>query len=166
MSLFEATKKRSNNLEKLFHALITIKPKSVEPERAFSAMGLFVTKLRNRMNDENSLIVMRQCYKNHWKTVLTLINNSLLNCAGTNSSNFTTRLSFHRWKSHSFQNPKQTGLPGFLFSATRNPGLKILPQIRNTTWMTTSYFARRRFKSMLNYAILKPKQNVRESFAW
>jgi len=41
MSIFEATKKRSNNLEKLFHALITIKPKSVEPERAFSATGLF-----------------------------------------------------------------------------------------------------------------------------
>jgi len=38
MSLFEATKK-SNNL-KLFHALITTKPKSVEPERAFSATGL------------------------------------------------------------------------------------------------------------------------------
>jgi len=55
MSLFEATKKRLNNLEKLFHALITIKPKSVEPERAFSAMGLFVTKLRNRLNDESVL---------------------------------------------------------------------------------------------------------------
>jgi len=73
MSLFEATKKRSNNLEKLFHALITIKPKSVEPERVFSAMGLFVTKLRNRMNDESSLIVMRQCYKQ-----------SLKNCAYLN----------------------------------------------------------------------------------
>jgi len=40
MSLFEATKKRSNNLEKLFHALLTIKHKSAEPERAFSATGL------------------------------------------------------------------------------------------------------------------------------
>jgi len=30
MSLFEATKKRSKNLEKLFHALITIKPKSAQ----------------------------------------------------------------------------------------------------------------------------------------
>jgi len=30
-SLFEAKKMRSNNLEKLFRALITIKPKSVEP---------------------------------------------------------------------------------------------------------------------------------------
>jgi len=47
MSLFEATKKRSNDLEKLFHASTTITPKSVEPERDFSAMGLFVAKLRN-----------------------------------------------------------------------------------------------------------------------
>jgi len=55
MSLFEATKKRSNNLEKMFHALITIKPKSVKPERAFSAPGLFVTKLRNRLKNESAL---------------------------------------------------------------------------------------------------------------
>ena len=66
MSLFEATKKRPENLEKLYHALLTIKPRSVEPERAFSAMGLFVTKLRNRLNDESldALIFMRQYYKN------------------------------------------------------------------------------------------------------
>jgi len=57
MSLFEATKKRSNNLEKLFHALIiiTIKPKSMGPERAFSATGLCVAKLSNRLNDESVL---------------------------------------------------------------------------------------------------------------
>jgi len=55
MSLFEAAKKRSNNLEKLFHALITINPKSVEPERAFSSTELFVTKIRNRLNDESVL---------------------------------------------------------------------------------------------------------------
>jgi len=55
MNLFEATKKRSNNLEKLFHALITIKPKSVQPEWAFSATGLFVAKLRNRLNDKSVL---------------------------------------------------------------------------------------------------------------
>ena len=30
MTIFEVTKKRSNNLEKLFHALITIKPKSAQ----------------------------------------------------------------------------------------------------------------------------------------
>jgi len=55
MSLFEATKKRSNNLEKLFHALIAINSISVEPERGFSATGLFVTKLTNRLNDESVL---------------------------------------------------------------------------------------------------------------
>jgi len=55
MSLLEATKRRSNNLEKLFHALITIKSKSVEPDRAFLAMELFVTKLRNRLNNESLL---------------------------------------------------------------------------------------------------------------
>jgi len=32
------TIKRLNNLEKLFNALITIMPTSVEPDRAFSAM--------------------------------------------------------------------------------------------------------------------------------
>ena len=42
-------------LKKLFHALITIKPNLVEPERAFSAKGLFVAKLRNRLNDESVL---------------------------------------------------------------------------------------------------------------
>ena len=66
MSLFEATKKRPENLEKLYRALLTIKPTSVEPERAFSAMGLFITKLRNRLNDDSidGLIFMRQYYKN------------------------------------------------------------------------------------------------------
>jgi len=41
MSLFEATKKRSNNLEKLYHVLITIKPTSLEPQWAFKATGVF-----------------------------------------------------------------------------------------------------------------------------
>jgi len=65
--------------------------------------------------------------------VLNLINNSLINGAGTSSSNFTMILSFYRSKSHSFQNPKKTGVPGFLFSATRNPGFRIFPRIGNTT---------------------------------
>ena len=55
MSLFDATKKRSNNLEKLYHVLITIKPTSVEPERDFSATVLFVIKNRNRLNDQSVL---------------------------------------------------------------------------------------------------------------
>jgi len=55
MSLFEFTKKRSNNFEKLYHALITIKPTSLEPERTFSATEPFFTKLRNRLNDKSVL---------------------------------------------------------------------------------------------------------------
>jgi len=62
---------------------------------------------------------MRQYYKNHWKTVLNLINNSLI-CAGTNISNCTMILSFYRSKSHSIS----------------NPGFKILPRIINTTSTT------------------------------
>ena len=58
-------KERPKYLELLFKALKTIKPTSVEPERAFSAMGFFVTKLRNRMSDKtlDALITMRQHYK-------------------------------------------------------------------------------------------------------
>jgi len=55
MSLYEATNKRSNFHEKLYHVSITIKPKSVEPEGIFSATGLFDTKLRNTLNDESVL---------------------------------------------------------------------------------------------------------------
>jgi len=45
MSL-ESKRRGKNYREKLFHALITMKPKSVEPEKAFLATELFVTKLK------------------------------------------------------------------------------------------------------------------------
>ena len=38
---------RPKHLELLYKALKTIKPTSVESERAFSAMGFFVTKIRS-----------------------------------------------------------------------------------------------------------------------
>ena len=49
--LYEAQNKRTPNLEFLFKALLTIKPTSVESERAFSAGGGFATKIRSRLND-------------------------------------------------------------------------------------------------------------------
>ena len=55
-------KERLSYLQLLYKALMTIKPTSVEAKRAFSAMGFFVTKLRNRMSDK-TLITMRQHYK-------------------------------------------------------------------------------------------------------
>ena len=56
---------RPKHLDLLFKALQIIKPTSVESERAFSAMGFFVPKIRNRMNDEtlDALITMRQHYQ-------------------------------------------------------------------------------------------------------
>ena len=52
MMLYEITKTRPNNLEKLYAALKTIKPTLVEAERAFSVLGYFGSKIRNRLNDD------------------------------------------------------------------------------------------------------------------
>ena len=51
--MFEATGKRTENLDKLYNALLAIPPTSVEAERAFSTVGLFVVKLRSRLSDES-----------------------------------------------------------------------------------------------------------------
>jgi len=61
--------------------------------------------------------------------VLSLINNSLINCAGTNSNNFTIILSFYRSKSHSFQNPKKTVFPGFFSQLPETRVLKFCPEL-------------------------------------
>ena len=50
MMLHGITKRRPNNLEKLYAALKTIKPTPVAAERAFSAIGYFVSKIRNCLN--------------------------------------------------------------------------------------------------------------------
>ena len=65
------------HLELLFKALKTIKPTSVEPERAFSAMGFFVTKIRNRMSDKtlDALITMKCCIR---LQVTTLFNSNVV----------------------------------------------------------------------------------------
>ena len=64
MKCYECSGTKTENLKLLQKALLTIKPTSVESERAFSAMGLFATKLRNRLNDDtlNALVMMRQYY--------------------------------------------------------------------------------------------------------
>jgi len=58
ISCFEAAKKSSNNFEKLFYALIAMKPKSAQisgTREGFFSHGPIVTKLRNRLNDESVL---------------------------------------------------------------------------------------------------------------
>ena len=64
MNLFEATRKRPTKLEILFKALLSIPPTLVEAERAFSAAGLFVTKLRSRLSDKslNALTFLHSYY--------------------------------------------------------------------------------------------------------
>ena len=49
--VFEASGIRPANLQTLYEALLTIQPTSVKAERAFSACGPFVTKLRTRLHD-------------------------------------------------------------------------------------------------------------------
>ena len=64
MNLFEAIRKRPTKLELVFNALLSIPPTLVEAERAFSAAGLFVTKLRSRLSDKslNALTFLRSYY--------------------------------------------------------------------------------------------------------
>jgi len=68
-------------------------------------------------------------------------------------------LSFYRSKSHSFQNPKKTGFSGFPFSATRNPGFKILPRIENTS--TESALSNPHKNFFLIPCLPHPKFNLR-----
>ena len=65
MLLYETSKRRPENLERLFTALKTIKPTSVEAKRAFSALGYFANKIRSQMNDAtlDDLIFQHQYYK-------------------------------------------------------------------------------------------------------
>ena len=51
MTAFELSGKRSETLENLYQAMCTISPTSVEPERAFSTVGLFATKMRSSLAD-------------------------------------------------------------------------------------------------------------------
>ena len=63
---FEQCGKRPETLEKLYQALCTIPPTSVESERAFSAVGLFVTKIRSSLEDNtiDALLTLRNHFLN------------------------------------------------------------------------------------------------------
>ena len=52
-------------LAKLFRALKTIPPSSIEAERAFSTCGLLSTRVRSRLNDDtlNALLITNKFYK-------------------------------------------------------------------------------------------------------
>ena len=52
MTIFENTNERPAILGKVFCAIKTLPPTSFEAERAFSAVGLIVTKLRSSLKEE------------------------------------------------------------------------------------------------------------------
>ena len=53
MTIFESTGERPACLQKIFRAIKTLPPKSVEAERAFSSAGLFITKIRSQLSDRS-----------------------------------------------------------------------------------------------------------------
>ena len=67
LDVFDSTGERTPRLKKVMDALETIPPTSVESERAFSAAGLFITKLRTRLSVKNidALCFLRNYYKNN-----------------------------------------------------------------------------------------------------
>jgi hypothetical protein len=64
-NMYESTKKRTPNLERLFQALMTVKPTSTENERVFSLAANIVTKVRNRLSDNsiNALIFLKAYFQ-------------------------------------------------------------------------------------------------------
>ena len=62
---FENTSEWPAILEKVFCAIKTLPPTTVEAERAFSAAGMFVTKLRSRLSEKtiDALIFLRKNLK-------------------------------------------------------------------------------------------------------
>ena len=65
LKLHESQKQKTNKLDLLYNALLTIKPTSVEAERTFSVSGNFATKIRSTLNSETLSALV--CLKCHFK---------------------------------------------------------------------------------------------------
>ena len=52
IAVLESTGNRPSSLEKIYNAMLSLPPSSIEAERSFSAAGLFVTNLRTSLNDD------------------------------------------------------------------------------------------------------------------
>lgn len=65
MALFSSSGTRGRCLQTAYSWLLTIPPTSVEAERAFSAAGIFCTKLRSRLSDNSidTLCFLRAYYQ-------------------------------------------------------------------------------------------------------
>lgn len=69
LKFLEGSGQKTENVELLFNALLTVRPTSVESERVFSVTGQFVNKIRNRLSDEsiNALSVLQNYFLNQKK---------------------------------------------------------------------------------------------------
>ena len=65
MAYYEATQELPEIFKTLKGALLSIPPTSIEPERTFSSVGFFATKLRSSLGDKtlHSLVILRNFYK-------------------------------------------------------------------------------------------------------
>lgn len=63
-TLFKNTGTRTENLEKIYNALLSIKPTSTDVERVFSVCTSFCTKIRSRLSDKslNALVFLKFYY--------------------------------------------------------------------------------------------------------
>ena len=66
MAFHQSTGQRGKLLESLYKALMTIPPTTIDAERAFSASGLFMTRLRSRLCDDTlSKLTLLKFYLEH-----------------------------------------------------------------------------------------------------
>ena len=65
LQIFDAAGEKTANISKITAAFESIPPISVEAERAYSAVGLFITRHRTRLSDEcvNCLSFLRAYFK-------------------------------------------------------------------------------------------------------
>jgi hypothetical protein len=64
---FAKTGCRTGNLQKLYDALLTIKPTSTDVERVFSTTNWFCSKIRSRLSDKSlsALVFLKLYYESH-----------------------------------------------------------------------------------------------------
>jgi len=124
MNLFEATKKRSNNLQKTVPCL------NYNQAQICGTRGLFQPRVYLSQNSETDWIWLSGVsIANIIEKLCLTINDSLIDCAGTNSSNFTMILSFIGQNRIHFKIRKKRVFPGFFSQLPETRVLKFCSEL-------------------------------------